>query len=266
MRKKILIIAISIILVVGIVFCIIMVNENSINKNQDNTKNLNKEKSNKNDLPSTEISTEENKDSDNENNNNNNYTINTDIKNSKESNISKTKDKNNASIQENKFNEKTTTTTNSGSNKNQERISATLVYYCLDGWELEETQCIRYTTYSAYVDYTCPQGTKSGSNCIITTQSYVNYTPSSSEYCTAMGYNGSGYYNTCRCQKSGGEYVSNGDCYKTVNTTVPATPSYTCQANFELVNQSCVNSISTSALYKYTCPSGYELSGNECIK
>ena len=175
------------------------------------------------------------------------------------------KTSNNTSTKSNSSNNNQNTTSKNNV-QSKTIISATISYYCLTGYTLNGKKCTSTTSYDAGVKYSCTSGTLKGQNCVSPVDIYVNYTLASIEYCTAKGFAGSGYFNTCKCTQSGGEFLKNGDCYKSGYKTVPASVEYYCSDSFELIGTKCVASSTIDAFYKYECPDGYKLNGTQCEK
>ena len=163
-----------------------------------------------------------------------------------------------------KQNPTTNSTTQPNTTKHDE-IMATKEYSCIEPFELNGTKCVKVLETEPLVRYSCNEGELNGSLCQITTK--VQITPnqfgSAAERCAYL--KGTNRFNICLCTESGDTFENSG-CYRTVNITKNATPSYSCTSGLELVGSKCVKYYESDAVYKYTCPSGYKLNGTTCVK
>lgn len=264
MKKKIVYVLIVVIAFIlgGIGFYVVSRIADSRDEDKSHEPNtIQKTENNSNENENTSSSVNIVEDTPNTTNENNNVSNNQETINKKQ-----TEENNNKSTSEKQSNTNTGKTNSTNSPNNIVEIEATKEYYCTNGYTLNGTTCEYKFSGDALQRYYCESGELSGTKCT----GYVNavftaYTSGVREQCQSLY--GSGKYNQCLCNKSGGTYDSNKDtCYKVKEVSSNAKLEYYCTGDLTLEGDKCVKYYSLDAFYKYTCPDGYTLYVNKCRK
>ncbi len=143
--------------------------------------------------------------------------------------------------------------------------------YSSDKYNLNGNKCIKTVTQDAKVEYTCPSGyQKNGNRCIKTVgQGAKEQYSCPSGYqlngtkCTKNASKAAGIKYTC----SSGYKYTQGTCVQTITKNATKKKNkYTCPSGYKLSGKKCTKKNTKSATFNYTCSSGYQRNGSKCIK
>ncbi len=143
--------------------------------------------------------------------------------------------------------------------------------YSSDKYNLNGNKCIKTVTQNTKAEYTCPSGyQRNGNKCIKTV-----WQGAKEQYSCPSGYQLSGTKCTKTTSKvagikytcSSGYKYTQGTCVQTITKNATKKKNkYTCPSGYKLSGKKCTKKNTKSATFNYTCSSGYQRNGSKCIK